>query len=73
MQSGTAHCLQKNLVCTRLPACRSEQALHSGLNLGFSYLSGKWRSVRRSSGSSDGRPTFLQGGCQFFNSPSMTA
>ena len=43
--SGTAHCLQKNLVCTRLPACRSEQALHSGLNLGFSYLSGKWRSV----------------------------
>ena len=67
MQSATAHCLQKNLVCTRLTACQSEQARHSGSNLGFSYLSGKWRSVRRRSGSSDQRPTFLRGGGQFFN------
>ena len=72
MQSGTAHCLQKNLVCTQ-SIYRSEQAWHSGLNLGFSYLSGKWRSVRCSSGRSDGQPSFLQGGCQFSISPSMTA
>ena len=68
VQSRAQYIVVQHIVCKKILSALvfqpddQSKPRHSGLNFGFSYFSGKWRSVRRSSGRSDGRPTFLRGG-----------